>query len=55
MKELKDYYYWTMKNGERIYIDDMTEEHLRNTLKMIIRNRILREEARRQENDWLWK
>jgi hypothetical protein len=29
--------YWTMKSGHRISVDDMTEEHVRNTLKMIIR------------------
>lgn len=32
-------YYWTMKNGKKINVDDMTEDHLRNVLKMIIRNR----------------
>ena len=30
--------YWTMKNGQQIDIDDMDINHLRNTLKMIIRN-----------------
>lgn len=35
----KDKYYWTMKNGEKIDVDEMTENHLRNTLKMILRNR----------------
>jgi hypothetical protein len=30
--------YWTMKNGQQIDIDQMTETHLRNTLKMIVRN-----------------
>ena len=29
--------YWTMKDGEKIDIDQMTESHLRNTLKLIIR------------------
>jgi|694.fasta_scaffold17891_18 hypothetical protein len=28
--------YWTMKNGKSIDIDEMSIEHLRNTLKMII-------------------
>lgn len=27
-----------MKNGEKIDIDQMTESHLRNTLKLIIRH-----------------
>lgn len=30
--------YWTTKTGEKINIDDMSVNHLRNTLKMIIRN-----------------
>lgn len=30
--------YWTMKNGKKIDVDTMSENHLRNTLKMIIRN-----------------
>lgn len=30
--------YWTMRNGEQISVDDMDINHLRNTLKMIIRN-----------------
>lgn len=28
---------WTMKNGSQIDIDNMTIDHLRNTLKMIVR------------------
>ncbi len=30
--------YWTMKNGQQIDIDEMSESHLRNTLKMLVRN-----------------
>ena len=30
--------YWTMKNGQQIDVDLMDENHLRNTLNMIIRN-----------------
>jgi len=30
--------YWTMRNGQKISVDDMDEQHLRNTLKMILRN-----------------
>ena len=30
--------YWTMRNGNKISVDDMDITHLRNTLKMIIRN-----------------
>jgi len=29
--------YWTTKKGEKIDIDEMSIEHLRNTLKMIVR------------------
>lgn len=30
--------YWTMANGQKISVDDMGTTHLRNTLKMILRN-----------------
>jgi hypothetical protein len=30
--------YWTMRNGQKIDVDKMDIQHLRNTLKMIIRN-----------------
>ena len=29
--------YWTTKNGDVINVDDMTEQHAKNTLKMLIR------------------
>ena len=31
-------YYWTMKNGQKIDVDLMDKNHLRNTLKMILRS-----------------
>ena len=31
-------YYWTMKDGKKINVDNMDITHLRNTLKMILRN-----------------
>ena len=34
----KKTYYWTTRSGEKINVDDMDIEHLRNALKMIIRN-----------------
>ena len=30
-------YYWTMKDGNKIDVDDMTETHLRNVLKLLLR------------------
>jgi hypothetical protein len=36
----KETVYWTMKNGQKIDVDTMDIQHLRNTLKMIIRNQI---------------
>ena len=30
--------YWTMRDGQKIDIDEMSLSHLRNTLKMIVRN-----------------
>ena len=66
MSIASDVVYWRMRNGEIISVDDMTVEHLRNTLKMIIKSR---EEVKRinsflngdmaqqfnesQENDYL--
>ena len=41
-------YYWTMKNGQKIDVDLMDENHLRNTLKMILRN-IENAEAKERE------
>jgi hypothetical protein len=32
-----DIIYWTMKNGQKIDVDTMDIQHLRNTLKMLIR------------------
>lgn len=31
-------YYWKTKNGDKINVDEMDITHLRNTLKMILRN-----------------
>ncbi len=32
--------YWTMKDGQKINVDTMTVQHLRSTLKMIIKNQV---------------
>ena len=52
-------YFWTMKNDEKINVDNMTESHLRNVLKLIIRRS---EEVQVSCNDntpfcddWMWK
>jgi len=31
-------YYWTTKDGREIDVDEMSTDHLRNALKMILRN-----------------
>ena len=31
-------YFWKMRNGQLIDVDQMSETHLRNALKMMIRN-----------------
>jgi hypothetical protein len=36
----KETVYWTMKNGQKIDVDTMDVQHLRNTLKMIIKNQV---------------
>lgn len=33
----KEIIYWTMKDGKKISVDDMDINHLRNTLKMLIK------------------
>lgn len=38
MKQIKKYY-WTMRDGTKIDVDDMSEEHLRNVLKLILRRK----------------
>lgn len=35
----KEIVYWKMRNGKLISVDDMDINHLRNVLKMILRNR----------------
>ena len=33
----KKKYYWTMKDGNKIDVDNMTESHLRNVIKLLLR------------------
>jgi hypothetical protein len=35
----KEIVYWKMRNGELIDIDDMDIQHLRNVLKIVLKNR----------------
>lgn len=42
--------YWTMKNGEKIDIDEMDIAHLRNALKLIVRRR--EEHLKRMKEDF---
>ena len=35
----KETIYWTTKNGNKIDIDDMSVDHLRNVLKMLVKYR----------------
>jgi hypothetical protein len=35
----KEKIYWKMRNGNLISVDDMDEEHLRNVLKIVLKNR----------------
>lgn len=40
-------YYWKMKDGQLIDVDQMSETHLRNSLKMMIRNTQRKVETRK--------
>ena len=40
--------FWTMRNGEKIDVDEMSLTHLRNTLKMLIRNNRVSEMKKQQ-------
>jgi hypothetical protein len=45
MSQTKTEQYWTMKDGTKIAVGDMSVDHLRNTLRMLIReDRILYQE-----------
>ena len=35
----KEKVYWKMRNGNLISVDDMDENHLRNVLKIVLKNR----------------
>ena len=38
--------YWTTQNGNKIDIDEMDINHLRNTLKMLVRNTEKKKQAK---------
>lgn len=45
-------YYWTTKTGNKIDIDEMSIEHLRNVLKMIIKqNQSIQEKIMKNVNN----
>lgn len=48
-------YYWTMKDGKKIDVDNMTESHLRNVLKMILRNHKERRAVKFEHEENLWR
>jgi|688.fasta_scaffold1201651_3 hypothetical protein len=35
----KEIVYWKMRDGNLISVDDMTEEHAKNVLKIVLKNR----------------
>ena len=35
----KEKIYWKMRDGKLISVDDMTEEHAKNVLKIVLKNR----------------
>jgi len=35
----KEKIYWKMRDGKLISVDDMTEEHAKNVLKILLKNR----------------
>ena len=37
--------YWTMKDGNKINVDHMDLNHLRNVLKMMIRNNVVKKDV----------
>jgi hypothetical protein len=45
----KEIIYWKQKNGKLISVDDMTEDHLRNVLKLIIKNNQLVEKNKKTD------
>lgn len=38
MSQTKTEQYWTMKDGTKIAVGDMSVDHLRNVLRMLIKN-----------------
>lgn len=43
--------FWTQKDGTRIKVSEMSEQHVRNALCMVLRNRI-HEELEAQDYEW---
>lgn len=43
---------WTTRDGERIKVGDMSEEHVRNVLRMLLRNRRVAAEQTALRSHW---
>jgi hypothetical protein len=52
MTPKKSEIYWKQKNGSLIDVDDMTESHLRNVLKMLIRNKMIGKQKPERDDKW---
>ena len=53
MTTKKSEIYWKQKDGSLIDVDDMTESHAKNVLKMLIRNNMIGK-AKKPERDSKW-
>ena len=43
IKKEKEVVFWELKDGKKIDIDTMTEQHLKNILKLIVRRGLLKD------------
>ena len=46
-------HYWTISNGDKIAVTDMTSDHLRNTINCILDRRITGRYQNRHVNNWV--
>ena len=45
--------YWTTKEGKKINVDDMSDSHVRNAFKMMLRNIELQKQKARKDFKYL--